>query len=593
MPPILADRYRLERELGAGGMAVVYLAEDLKHGRKVAVKVLRPEIAGSLGADRFLREIAIAGRMSHPNIVGLLDSGEDAGTLFYVMPHVAGGSLRARLSKEGELPVADAIRILREAVDALRYAHGQGIVHRDIKPENVLFADSHPQLADFGIARAVSAAATDTRLTGTGITVGTPAYMAPEQAAGDPNVDHRADLYAIGLLGYEMLTGAHPFGSLPPLQQIAAQVTRAIDSPDRLRPAVPARLAAIVTRCLEKRPADRWQSADELLRELDGLLAAGPSDPRIRVEAELVSRAFRLSEDLCLQLDRRAFDPRMIGGSIAFRDNGRASNVLVCFLSRWSTDPEDGDSFLRATQYRAVAPALFGFDPARRYHISLPVDDHLVLIGALVEELRRTSGARHVVVVGFSTGADLAQRMAGIPPSPRVPGIDGCLALGGNLSPETCFLSGVLDRAITESEAQLVAYLQEATRGAATLQEWLAITDYLGKLVRRFRTDLHTLRDFAREIAGPFDAGRLVPFVRWYRAGVEQGRRLRCVFEDNPLYRELVRELQLRNRDEGLLGAAYQEGSIVIEPGTDHFDLEKPDLIERHLDALVDDLRVS
>ena len=589
----LAHRYVVERELGAGGMAIVYLAEDLKHRRKVAVKVLRPDVAGSLGADRFLREIAILGQLTHPNVVSLLDSGEQDGVLYYVMPHITGGSLRTRLEREGELPIGDALRILREAVDALRYAHGQGIVHRDIKPENLLFADSHAQLADFGIARAVAAAATDRRLTASGVTVGTPAYMAPEQGAGDPNVDHRADLYAIGLLGYEMLTGSHPFGSLAPMQQIAAHLTRPVEPADSLRPAVPARLAALVARCLEKRPADRWQSADELLREIDFLVGSGPSNPTIHVETELVTKSFPLSEEVCLRVGRESYDPRMVGDSIQYRDNGRASSVLVCYLARWGADVADGNPLLKATRCRAVAPALFGFDEGRRYQKSLPIEDHLVLIRALIEDVRRTSGARHVVVVGFSTGADIAQRLAAAEPGLGNAPIDGCLALGGNLSLETCFLSGVLNKAGTEHEDQLVDYLRSATKNATTLQEWLNTSEYLVKLIRRFRSDLPILRAFAREVTRPFEEGPLVPFVRWYRAAAGRGCRLRCVFEDNALYRELVRELQLKNRDEGLFGADYQEGSIVIEPGTDHFDLEAPALIDRHIDRIMDDMRAA
>src|SRR2546425_4428246 len=207
----LADRYGLERELGRGGMATVFLARDLRHQRSVALKVLDPELAAALGAERFLREIEIAARLTHPHILSLLDSGEAAGVLYYVMPYVPGDSLRARLQREGELPISVAVQIFREVLDALAYAHSQGIVHRDIKPENVLFLGAHVQVADFGIAKALQVAGPTEALTATGIAVGTPAYMAPEQVAGEPQLDHRADLYAAGLLAYEMLTGAPPF----------------------------------------------------------------------------------------------------------------------------------------------------------------------------------------------------------------------------------------------------------------------------------------------------------------------------------------------------------------------------------------------
>ena len=197
----LADRYRIERELGQGGMATVYLAQDLKHDRKVAVKVLRPALAASLGPERFLAEIRTTARLQHPHILPLFDSGQagtaadspDAGFLYYVMPYVEGESLRERLTREVELPIVDAVRLLGEVADALAHAHAQGVVHRDIKPDNIMLSGRHALVADFGIARAVSAAALPQKLTETGVSIGTPAYMAPEQGAGD-QVDHRADI---------------------------------------------------------------------------------------------------------------------------------------------------------------------------------------------------------------------------------------------------------------------------------------------------------------------------------------------------------------------------------------------------------------
>jgi eukaryotic-like serine/threonine-protein kinase len=206
----LTDRYRVEREVGAGGMATVYLAQDLKHHRKVAVKVLRAEVAAVLGPERFLREIAIAARLHHPHILPLYDSGRAEEFLFYVMPYVEGQSLRDRLTRERQLPLDDALQIAREVADALSFAHSQGVVHRDIKPENILLESGHAVVADFGIARAISAAGSE-RLTETGIALGTPAYMSPEQAFGEAHLDGRSDIYALGCVVYEMLGGDPPF----------------------------------------------------------------------------------------------------------------------------------------------------------------------------------------------------------------------------------------------------------------------------------------------------------------------------------------------------------------------------------------------
>jgi serine/threonine protein kinase len=241
----LANRYRIEREIGHGGMATVYLAEDLKHGRKVAVKALRPDVAASLGAERFLQEIHIAAQLYHPNILALIDSGagapEDGGDeiLYYVMPFIDGESLRAKLAREGELPVTESVRILAEVVAALAYAHEHGVVHRDIKPENVLLAGRHAFVADFGVAKAVSAAGNAEPLTQAGMIVGTATYMAPEQASGDSHVDHRADIYALGVLAYELLAGAPPFGGQTVQQILAAHVTRKPEPLSALRDSVP------------------------------------------------------------------------------------------------------------------------------------------------------------------------------------------------------------------------------------------------------------------------------------------------------------------------------------------------------------------
>ncbi len=276
----LAGLYDIEREIGAGGMATVFLAQDVKHDRQVAVKVLRPELSASLGAERFLREISIAARLTHPHILPLYDSGEAEGFLYFVMPFIEGESLRARLARTGELPIGEAVRLIRNVVDALVLAHKHGIVHRDIKPDNVLLSADHALVTDFGVAKAVTAATDQRRdLTTTGMAVGTPAYMSPEQAAGDPNIDHRADIYAVGCMAYEMLTGRPPFDGDSAQTILAAHVT---DQPEPVRvhrDAIPEGVASVIMRCLEKRPADRWQSAEELRASLDSLTSTGTITP--------------------------------------------------------------------------------------------------------------------------------------------------------------------------------------------------------------------------------------------------------------------------------------------------------------------------
>jgi tetratricopeptide (TPR) repeat protein len=268
----VGGNYRIEKELGGGGMSRVFLAEEVGLERKVVVKVLPPEMAAGVNADRFRREILLAAKLQHPHIVPLLTAGASGDLLYYVMPFIQGESLRTRLAREGELPVGQVVRILRDVTDALAYAHRQGVVHRDIKPDNVMLAEGHAVVTDFGVAKAVESSTGASSLTSLGVALGTPAYMSPEQAAADPHVDHRADIYALGAMGYEMLTGRPPFTGATPQSVLSAHVTQAPDPVTVHRATVPPALAEMVMRCLAKKPADRFQQAEELVPVFDSLL---------------------------------------------------------------------------------------------------------------------------------------------------------------------------------------------------------------------------------------------------------------------------------------------------------------------------------
>ncbi len=252
-------------------MSRVFLAEEVRLGRQVVLKLLPPETGAAVNVERFEREIQLAARLQHPHIVPLLTAGASGDLLYYVMPFISGESLRIKLAREGELPVLESVRILREVVDALAYAHRNGVVHRDIKPDNILLSEGHAVITDFGVAKAVSASSGGSSLTSLGVALGTPAYMAPEQAAADPHVDHRADIYAVGALAYEMLAGRPPFTAPTAQALLAAQITQAPDPLVQHRRTVPPGLNAVVMRCLEKRPADRWQSAAEMVPQLDAM----------------------------------------------------------------------------------------------------------------------------------------------------------------------------------------------------------------------------------------------------------------------------------------------------------------------------------
>jgi len=290
----LADRYRVERELGRGGMATVYLAHDLRHDRPVALKVLRPELAASLGPERFLQEIRIAARLQHPHILPVHDSGEAAGRLWYTMPYVEGESLRQRLAREGQMSLDQAVRIVGQVLSALGYAHAHGVIHRDIKPENILMEGDQAVVADFGVARAITAAG-DSRLTETGFALGTPTYMSPEQAAATRDLDGRSDLYAIGCVLYEMLAGQPPFGGATAQQLLARHAMDPVPPLRTVRAAVPEGVERSVMRALAKVPADRFPTAAAFAEALasaprEGTVVSSPT-PVVRGRRRIAALA--------------------------------------------------------------------------------------------------------------------------------------------------------------------------------------------------------------------------------------------------------------------------------------------------------------
>ncbi len=346
----LSDRYRLERELGAGGMATVYLAEDLKHHRKVAIKVLRPELAAVIGAERFLSEIQTTANLQHPHILALIDSGDSGGMLWYVMPYVEGESLRDRLTREKQLPVADAVRIATEVASALDYAHRHGVIHRDIKPENILLHDGSALVADFGIALAASSGA-GTRMTETGMSLGTPHYMSPEQAMGEREITARSDVYALGCITYEMLVGEPPFSG-PTAQAIIARVMTEEPRPlTSQRKTVPANVAATVTRALQKLPADRFETAKAFADALtdphfSGAAAAGAATSGVPGRApEWQRRALVLVSAVAVVATAAA---------VVFAVRPPASPTGAFVVS--SLQPPTGEDFSERESFGALSP---------------------------------------------------------------------------------------------------------------------------------------------------------------------------------------------------------------------------------------------
>lgn len=603
---ILSDRYRVERELGAGGMATVYLAHDIRHRRQVAVKVLAAGAAAGLAVDRFRREVEIVAPLLHPHILGLIDSGEHDAAPFYVMPYVEGESLRSHLQRSGQVEVDVAVRVLREVLDALAYAHTRGIVHRDIKPENVLLTSGispgasgwHALVADFGIAKAIEAARVSGAdgLTQLGTLLGTPGYMAPEQVAADPAIDHRADIYAVGVLGYELLAGRPPFDA-PTVQQVMAAHLLQPPPPLRQRRAgVPAALEQFVLRCLAKDPGLRYQSAGDALGVLnavpagaDSIAVAAMAPPRV-----LSERRFVLDEAVCRRLDRSRLDPRIIGDSMTWLDNGLESDVLVCFLHGTGLDYRQAERYLRELPYRAIAPTLFGFEPDRRKRIPIVLEDHFVLLRALLTHVRGDVAPERCVLVGLSSGADVALRMTAATLDDTERKIGAVLALGCNVSYETTFATRLFAQLGNTASDGLLRDLQRLGSALPSLDDWINVHGYLVDTIRKLREDVSAVRQFANDIIQPLaDAtsrgAPLEPLITWYRSAAENASRVRCVFEDDPVCERAVAAMRMAHLDAGTLGPRYRADDLVIEPGTTHFDLFHPDVVYRHLTAVVID----
>src|SRR6267143_5881700 len=506
----LGESYRVERELGGGGMSRVFLAQEVRLGRQVVVKVLPPELAAGVSAERFEREIRLAAALQHPHIVPLLTAGSQGDLLYYVMPHIAGESLRARIAHERELPVGDTLRILRDVCDALAYAHGHGIVHRDVKPDNVLLSGKHALVTDFGVAKAVSNSTGAATLTSLGMALGTPAYMAPEQAAGDPNVDHRADVYAVGALGYELLAGRPPFSGLSPQGMLAAQVTATPDPVTQHRATVPPALAALIMRCLAKHPADRPQSAEEIVAQL-----ATMTTPTGGITPQQAPLQSEISSGTAAAIRRG--HPSRVATLFAFAAVGLLT--VVYFLVRVLGLPDW--AFAGAVGLAAAGLPLMLWTGVVERRRALAGSTGRAAVPAGVHRWvtwRRAllSGAAGFGLLGLGTAVYMAMRLLGIGPV-------GTLVASGVLGERDRLVLADFENRTTDST--LGPSLTEALRvdlaqsGVIRLLDAAAVGQALGRMGRAAGTalDLALARELAqREGAKAVVHGQIDPLGRGY-----------------------------------------------------------------------------
>ena len=532
----LADRYRVESELGRGGMAVVYRVHDLRHDRPVALKVLRSELSATLGAERFLREIRVSARLQHPNILPLLDSGEipaepgvSPPVLWYTMPLVEGETLRDRLRRQGQQPIGDALRWTAELADALAYAHARGIIHRDIKPENVLLsgdagAPPHALLADFGVARALESGGAD-RLTDTGLALGTPAYMSPEQSMGDAAVDGRSDLYSLGCVLYELLTGEPPYTGPTAQAIVAKRLTDPVPSARRLRETLQPAVDDVLQRLLAKSPADRFASAAELAAALAAVPAAGTmtGSPvrrrRARVVLAIVGLFVLAAAVAGVVLARRRSQPavRLDPATVAvlpFRIT--APDRSLDYLGEGIVDllavKLDGSAGARAVPPRQLLGYLgnrpgtaisseAANDAARRAGAARVIDGSLVRSGAGVElsaVLRRTDGTGPAVRAAAAGSIDslpvLVDRLA----AQLLAGQRGTTPMLGELSSSRAIAEYLQGKAAHRRGRyyEAVAHFEAALREDSTFA--LAALDMIPAADRTGKQDA---RDRARRLA--------------------------------------------------------------------------------------------
>jgi TolB-like protein len=569
----LASRYSLQRELGRGGMATVYLAQDLQHDRPVALKVLHPELAATLGPERFLREIKLTARLQHPHILPVFDSGDVDGQLWYAMPFVEGRSLRARLASERQLPLDDAIRITCNVLAALSYAHGQGVVHRDIKPENILLEADEAVVADFGIARAIDAAAD--RLTETGLALGTPAYMSPEQAAGERAIDGRSDLFAVGCVLYEMLAGEPPFTGPTPQAILAKRFSAPIPSLRITREGIPEGVDRVISRALARAPADRFPTAAEFSRALEvgrsepalsaakGGQAVGVTDKRTvaRARAPSISRRQALLVALSALL--------VIGGAWLAR--------------RWLAAPLPAVSLERL----AVLP----FATSGSANITYLADGMVDLLSRNLNGAAdlRTIDAGTVLTAGSKAGTRpgdaaaaraLARRLgAGLYVLGSVHAVGGRLRIQADLYSEADTSEATLARATAEGDTALFFQLVDRLSadllagrgrglGSRLMQSAALTTSSLGAL-KHYLDGERNLRggegEFDSAIAGFQRAiAKDSTFaLAYYRLGVAGGWAQRPGISGPATQRALALGSRLENRDRRLLSAfaALQRGA--------------------------------
>ena len=591
----MVQHYRIVEKIGAGGMGEVYLAEDTKLKRKVALKFLSSQILATPEAKtRFVNEAQAAARLQHPNIITVHEVNDYNGVPYISMDFIEGQSLQTQ-SGSKSLTIPDVVELGLQITRGLAAAHEKGVTHRDLKPGNLMIDSTGVvKILDFGLA-VLSDIESNNDPEGTVTSnplanriAGTISYMAPEQLLGQ-ETDSRVDVFAFGVILYELITAEHPFAA-PSVQAISASILR--DRPTDLkikRLNVPYDLNRIVFRCLAKKPDQRFQTARDVANELKELSDELKQDTAITISDQsqakqrmsLTEEVFVLTTDLVRQLSHK--DPKMIGSQLVYQDNGVSSDELIVYLHGIGNDHRQFSEVLQQLPFRAIALSLFGFDKNALLRPPLTLHDHSILIHAWLKEVTSRLRPRRLVLAGFSSGADHILHFASSEQFADIK-LTGLVSLGCNIHFDDCFTTGKLANLISEDENQILSILKEFSTNSSSLGNWLLVHDYLLTAFAKFGTETEPIRQYSSDIVIPFKDGRTTQFSKWYKACTKRVPHVRFV-TDADGEQALDRMLQ-EHLEDNILGNDFNEEIIVRDP-ISHMELGQPDMVIKHTLALM------
>lgn len=594
-------RYTITGRIGAGGMGEVYRAEDESLKRTVALKFLLPELSRTPEyRDRFMQEARAAARLDHPNIVTVHEVGEYEGVPYCVMSYVDGLSLAERKAVR-VIPISRIIEYGIQVAEGIAAAHDGGITHRDLKPGNIIVSDAGSvYIVDFGLAVVADveagddAEATVTRLTAAGAPAGTVPYMSPEQLQAGPIGPH-VDIFALGVTLYELTCGVHPFAAESPAETAAGILRDEPADVQTHRPDAPYDLKRIIHRCLRKEPSRRFQSARDVRNELldlqelmkdtgyDAHEQAAPGSPRQSLE----EKGFTLTAEMVRELEAKS--PKMIGDQLVYLDNRRDSDVLVIYMHAWGLDHRHTADFLASLPYRCVAPTLYGFDYNSRHRLPLSLEDQSKLLRKLFAHIYQTIRPKHVVVMGFSSGADHALHLLTSDIDPGLP-VSGLVSFGCNVSLESCFLSARFAELSGSNPEELLEDMKRIGNSTQSVGEWLKFHEYMVDVFSKFGDNVDPLRALGKGIVAPFRERDWRQFAAWYRTMTERYDHVRFVIDRDDFDRiDFILEQHL---EENVLGDNFREDSIIKE-NISHIELASVEIAMKHTTGVVEEIQAG